>query len=153
MRSQTIRIKNLPEYNGLDENVHVKPTAIIIGVLIMGSAFLFLNSKFTFVGIVMVLISLFAIFVMPDKAICTFRDDYVILYNEREETRCNMVYYDEVVSWQYEWYPTMDKLVFNLVDGSSYIQEVYSKASVKDYLDDHLPHKEVKKARIKRAKS
>ncbi len=152
MKTQTIRIRNLPEYNGVEEKVHVKPIAFIIMMLLIGIVIAIIRSYLLLAGILLVLMALFALIIMPDKVICEFRDDYVILYNEREKTRCNMVYYEDVVSWQYEWYATVDKLVFNLVDGSSQIQEVYSKGSVKPYLDNHLPDKEIKKAKLKRSK-
>ena len=153
MRSQTIRTRNLPENNGLEEKVHVKPITILSLMLVIGIVLAVLKPFLLFPGILITLMALFALFIMPDRVICEFRDEYVILYNERKKTRCNMIYYEDVVSWQYEWYPTVDKLVFNLVDGTSQILEVYSKASVRDYLDDHLPHKEVKKSRVKRAKA
>lgn len=148
MKSQTIRIKNLPAYSGLEEKVHVKPISLIIGLLIIGIVVAVTSSNIL-IGVIIILLALFGLFVMPDKIICEFRDDYLILYNERDKARCNMIYYEDVVSWQYEWYPSIDKLVFNLVDGSTEIQEVYSKYSVKQFLDMHLPHKEIKKKRGK----
>ena len=63
-----------------------------------------------------------------------------------------MIYWDEIVNWQYEWHPANDNLTITMVDGSMQIIELYSKRRVAKYLNMYAPNKEIKNVRIKEGK-
>ena len=47
-----------------------------------------------------------------------FNQDYIVLYNRHDKRECFIIYYEDMVSWHYEWNPSYDQLVISLVDGS-----------------------------------
>lgn len=153
MRSQTIRIRNLPKTNETLHQVRIKPIMLLVFLAIGGVAFILLKPEIYFVGILLLLFGLFGLLVMPDKVLCEFSDEYMVLYNLNEKSRCNIIYYEDIVSWRYEWHATYDQLYITLVDGTSEVMELYNKSSVKKYLDQYAPNKEVKNTSIKRSKS
>ena len=147
MKSQKIRIRNLPQDRKIYHKIQLKPITAIFLLLVLGFFVMFMKSYLIYIGLLIILIAVFALFVMPDKILCEFTDDYLVLYNDRDKERCNMVYYEDIVSWQYEWHANCDQVVFNLVDGSSQFQDMYAKYAIKRFLDEYLPNKEVKKKR------
>ncbi len=78
---------------------------------------------------------------MPDKDLCRFTKDYLVLFNRHNKEECILVYWDEIVSWHYEWYKTYDKLVIDMIDGSSQVQEMYSISSIKKEMEFYAPGK------------
>ena len=92
-------------------------------------------------GISMIVLSLFCLIVMPDRDLCKFTKDYLVLYNRHNRDECSLIYWDEVVSWHYEWYKTYDQLVIEMIDGSTEIQDMYSIGSIKKSMDHHIPGK------------
>ena len=63
-----------------------------------------------------------------------------------------MIYWEDVVSWRYEWHAAYDQLVIGLTDGSSEVQEMYSRLSIQYYMDRYAKGKEVKNNGIRRMK-
>jgi hypothetical protein len=147
MRSQKIRTRNLPETKGKTKTVHLRPTAFLTVLLVIGAAFLFLPSPWAGFGIWMVLLSLFGLIIMPNRKLCQFTEDYLILYNLHDQEECTILYWNEIVNWQYEWHPYYDQLDINMIDGSTETQEMFAKRSVARYLNRLIPGKEVKNIR------
>ena len=119
MKSQVIRCRNLPkDPKTYEKIINVKP-----------------------VGLLIITLSLFCLIVMPDRDLCKFTKDYLVLYNRHNRDECSLIYWDEVVSWHYEWYKTYDQLVIEMIDGSTEIQDMYSIGSIKKSMDHHIPGK------------
>ena len=152
MRSQTIRIHNLPNSSESYHQVRIKPIILLIVLAVVGVLLIVFKNEIYFIGILLILLSLFGLLVMPDKVLCDFHYGYMVLYNENDKSRCNIIYYDDIMSWRYEWHATYDQLFITLVDGTTEEIELYSKSSVKKYLDRFAPNKEVKNTSIKRSK-
>ena len=144
MKSQKIRVKNLPEKRHVLHKVEVKPTITLYILLFAGLIMMLMKPYLLMAGLTMVLLSLFCQFVMPDRRLCEFCDDYLVLYNEYDRTRCNMIYYDEIVAWTYERNRNVDKLIVYLVDDTTQTQEMYSKHSIARQMALHAPNKERK---------
>ncbi len=148
MKSQVIKSRNLPkDYKTYEKMINAKPIGLLIVTLFIGVLITFLKPYLAMSGISMIVLSLFCLVVMPDKELCRFTKDYLVLFNRHHKDECSLVYWDEVVSWHYEWYKTYDKMVVELIDGSCEIQEMYSIYAIKKEMEIHAPNKMKKNIR------
>ena len=118
-----------------------RSVGLLIVTLIVGVLITILKPYLAMSGISMIVLSLFCLIVMPDRDLCKFTKDYLVLYNRHNRDECSLIYWDEVVSWHYEWYKTYDQLVIEMIDGSTEIQDMYSIGSIKKSMDHHIPGK------------
>ena len=153
MKSQVLRATNLPKDREALHSVKVKPIVLLLAIVLFGLFLAIFRDYLLFFGIMIIGISSFSLFLLPNKVLIEFYPEYLVLYNYKDKNRCHIVYYDEIVSWKYERRVNGDTLVLNLVDGSSLLQDLYSKRSIQTYMDQFLPNKEVKNTNIKRAKA
>lgn len=148
MKSQVIRIRNIPKKpRDYEKIINVKPLLLLIIVLIAGALITFFKPYLAVLGVSLMVLSLFCLTVMPDKDLIRFAKTYMILFNRHNRDECMMIYYDEVVSWHYEWYKNYDQVVIELIDGSTEIQEMYSLLAIKRTMDMYLPGKMKKESR------
>ncbi|MBP3868008.1 MAG: hypothetical protein IKF60_09405 [Solobacterium sp.] len=148
MRSQVIKTRNLPAWKAPPRIVHVKPVLLMILLGLLGIGFLFFQ-PLAGIGAILIIVSVFSILVMPDRILIQFSPDYLVLYNHRDADTCTIIYWDEIVNWQYEYHPSMDRLTINLVNGSSESIELYSKRPIQYSMNQYAPGKEIKSARRK----
>lgn len=150
MKSQTIRIRNLPPVQGKRHFIRVKPAGFLLGCAIAGILMTFDNTSAAGVGICITLLCLFAELMLPDRLLAEFTDDYLVLFNTRERDSCSLIYWDEIVNWQYEYHSYADTLVILLVDGSEQTADMYSKKSAARWFNQYIPGKETKNIRVSR---
>lgn len=151
MKTQKIRIRNLSDSAiRQGSSVRVKPIPQITTILCIGAIMIIANPNLILAGLGLVCISVFGIAVFPDRVLISFLDEYMVLYNQPDRSMCMMVYYDEVVHWQYVYHKNYDQLVLTMVDGSTEVQELYSLSSVSQQLNQHLACKQLKSIRIRR---
>lgn len=151
MRSQKIKIRNVEtDKSKLVRTLRVKPTLLLFFILLCGTGIIFLVPYLIILGIGLVMTAGFALIVLPDRILCEFTKDYLILYNHPSRDDCTLVYWEDIVSWQYEYHGACDQLVLILVDGSTERQDVYSKRVLKKYLDMYAPGKEIKTTRMRK---
>lgn len=127
MKSQVIRIRNLPETRSVLQRYQLKPTLFLVSMIISGMLMVAAKPYLMLGGIMMTMLGAFCLFIMPDGILCEFTREYLILYNRRRSDDCMLIYYDEIVSWKYERHPSADELIITMVDGSTQKQECYSK--------------------------
>lgn len=101
------------------------------------------------IGLFLIMVSIFSLLMLPDRLLVQFNPDYMVLYNHRDRSLCSIVYWDEIVTWQYEYHATHDRLALSLLDGTVQSVELFSKRSVARYLEQYAPGKEVKSSRRK----
>lgn len=147
MRSQQIKVKNLPIECLSAPAIRVKPKVILYLLMLIGIVLLFVYSYYAIIGAILIVIATFSLLVLPDHDLVRFTKDYLVLYNNRDRSMCSLVYWDEIVNWRYERHSTNDYLVISMVDGSSQNVEMFSKASIQSYMDLYAPGKELKTAR------
>lgn len=152
MRSKVIKVRNLPESETKPHNVNVKPTVFLCILLVIGVIFTFLKSYMMLMGFAMILLSLFALFIMPDRTLATMSPDFLVLYNCSNRDECNLIYWDEIVFWQYEWHGSADLLVVGLIDGSTEAQEMFSRRSIAKWMKQYAKGKEKKVTRGRKKK-
>lgn len=151
MKSQMIRTRSLPgDPSFYEKTVHVKPTGTLVCLLVIGFVVIFLKPYLLITGISMMLLAIFCLAVMPDRKLCSFTKDYLVLYNCHDRGECMLVYWNEIVNWHYEWHKSWDSLVINLEDGSVETQDMYSLHSIKRQMENHAPGKMKKNIRIRK---
>ena len=144
MKSQRMKIRNLDHDRKKMKTIHVKPTPALAIMLVMGVALMVMKSYMLLAGLAMVLLALFALTVMPDRNLCSFCPEYLVLYNCRDKAECMVIYWEDIVNWQYEWSPVVDHFAVTLVDGHTEIQEVYAKGRIQRAMNHYAPGKEKK---------
>ncbi len=151
MKSQIIKIRNAPQSAGPVHLVRVKPVGVFIVMFVVGlAALVFLEQALSAIGFCMMLFALFSLVMLPDRVLISFSPENLILYNCRDHSECSLIYWDEIVNWQYEWHPANDDLVISLVDGTMEIIDIYSKRSVAKYMNQYAPGKEIKNVRMRK---
>ena len=154
MKTQKIRVRNLSEARirqGI--NVHVKPLPVLTSMLAIGAILIIASPNLIVAGLSLILVSIFMITILPDRVLITFLDDCMVLCNQQDRSMCMLIYYDEVVNWQYIYHAKYDEIIFTLVDGSKEVQEMYSLNSVVVALDEHLKGKQLKSLRIRKERA
>lgn len=151
MKSQKILVRNLPSDGSRKrKSISVKPVALLYTMLVVGFILLFFGKNTSVVGAVLLLLSCFCLPVLPDRTLIEFSNDYLVLHNQHDRQECMIIYYEDIVSWQYEWHSNYDVLSICLVDGSTESQEMFSKWRVQKYLNEYAPDKELKKTGVTR---
>ena len=145
MKSKEIRVRNLPKDDVPFYVSNVKPTSFLIIAMIMGICFLWIRSYLQVIGVMVIMVSLFSLLMLPDSKLYEIHQDYIVLYNRHDKSECFIIYYEDMVSWHYEWNPSYDQLVISLVDGSVEKQEVYAKYRIEKWLNSLAPGKQAKK--------
>lgn len=145
MKSKEIRVRNLPKDDVPFYVSNVKPTSFLIIAMIAGISFLWIRSYLQVIGVMVIMVSLFSLLMLPDCKLHEIHQDYIVLYNRHDKSECFIIYYEDIVSWHYEWNPSFDQLVISLVDGSVEKQEVYAKYRIEKWLNSLAPGKQAKK--------
>ena len=149
MKSQMIKTRNLPDWTHQPHMIHVKPVAFLTLVGLAGIALFVSGTVWVGVGLILSITSVFALLMMPDRILIQFTPDYMILYNHRERETCTVIYWEDLVNWQYEFHPNYDTLSCFLTDGSVQRIDLYAKRPAAKYLNQYAPGKEIKNVRMK----
>ena len=150
MKSKVIKVRNLSDEKGfVQKTVHVKPHAFLYLILFASILLYWMRPYLAGLCASMFLLSAFALLVMPDRKLVQFTSDYMILYNCEDNSECMLAYYEDIVSWRYEWHANVDLLVLSMVDGSTETQEMYSRWSIMKYMKLYAAGKEEKNRRKK----
>ena len=146
MKSQVIKTRNLPEdISRTAYEVHVKPWWFLIIVLVADIFIMILKPYMVSLFIPLVILTLIAIFGMPDKVLVQFTSDYLVMYNRKSKDECTLIYWDEVVTWVYEYHNAVDVLKLELTDGSVESVEMYSKRPIRKMMNLYAKDKEKKR--------
>ena len=146
MKSQYIKIRNVPEeIRKKAPGIHVKPWFVLGLCLIVSVSLLILKPYMIGITLPIVILTIFAMVVMPDRVLLQCTSEYLILYNHNDRTDCTLVYWDEIVSWKYEYHSNVDTLKINLIDDNTESIEMYSKWKVLKIMKKYAPNKEVKR--------
>lgn len=144
MRSQVIRVRNLPSAASEKPfRIQVRPTAALLIGAASGIALSFAPQNFFYAGFALCVICLFGLF-LPDRTLCAFYKDYLVLYNQMDPGYAAVCYWDEVVRWHYEYHRKYDLLVVEMVDGSTQTADFFSKRRLARGMALYAPGKEDK---------
>lgn len=149
MKSQMIKTRNLPDWTHQPHMIHVKPVAFLTLVGLAGIALFVSGTAWVGIGLILSITSVFALLMMPDRILIQFTPEYMVLYNHRDKETCTVIYWEDLVNWQYEFHPSYDTLTCFLVDGSVQHIDLYAKRPAAKYLNQYAPGKEIKNVRMK----
>ena len=142
MNSKVIKTYNLPKDKEVIYRIEVKPTSALVFMFIGGVISIYYS---TTLSAILIGVALFGFFFLPSKVLIEFTMDYVILYNRASKNDCVIVYYDEIVSWQYIKGRKVDRLEIILDDGKVECVECFSRYMVCKYMNYFAKDKQVKK--------
>jgi len=137
-----ILIKNLPNEEFKSHTINVKPYNFLYVLMACGFMLLFGSKIHILMGIILMLFCCFALIFLPDRKLVEFRDDYLVLYNQRNRNECLMIDYDEIVSWTYRMHYPYDTVYIELVDGRVEMCDMFSKHVIKKLFNVYMPDKE-----------
>ena len=102
MKSKVLKIRNLPEEMQVLNEVKVKPIGSLLVLMLVSGVFIISGSTIAIMGVVLLAISSYALLVMPDRILMQFTDEYLVLYNRKNRDECMLIYWDEILLWQYQ---------------------------------------------------
>ena len=141
MKSKELKNYNLPENRAYNEAIEAKPMVLLL--VIMGIGFILMLLKEYIVGISLFLLGASCLIFLPNRRIIEFYDEYMILYNKARKDECNVVYYDDVKSWDYKTRVSMDELTITLNDDSIQKIDAFSRIEFENDLNKYLKDKKV----------
>ncbi len=144
MKSKELKTYNLPREQEIIHQLEVKPYAFLVTILIIGIAYIFYNGS---IALVLMSMSLYALFFLPDRKLLIFTEEYMVMQNKAAKDDCIMIYYDEIISWQYIRSSKVDTLVVELEDGTLEKIDCFSKRRVTKYMEEFAPNKQIKMKR------
>ena len=97
-KSRIIRVSNIP-HDEVIYRVKSKPVISFLLMLILGCILLF--TKYWMFGIFFIIVSLYALFAIPNHTILDITDRFLISYNAQNKQECIIVYWSEIEQWTY----------------------------------------------------
>ncbi len=152
MKSKILRIRNIPKEPPIIATVSVKPKNGLIVMIFASFIMMIFNDLFSYIGVLMFGMSSFCLFVLPDRKLIDFTHDYIILYNCKERENCSLIYWEDILTWQYIWRADHDDLEIELVDHTVKTIECFSRKTVVPLLRAFVRDKEkviIKGKRVK----
>ncbi len=116
MRTKELKVYNLPNNRTINADIDAKPYTLLLGLMGLGVMLMIFNAYIY--GASLLLLGLFAIALLPRKILIEFSDNYMVLYNKVDKNDCVIIYYDDIVFWNYQRNVQNDTLTIELLDGS-----------------------------------
>lgn len=141
MKSKELKNYNLPDNRTYNEAIEAKPIPLLL--VLMGIGFVLMLMKRYVIGISLFLFSASCLLFLPSRKLIEFYDDHMILYNKARKDECNIIYYDDIKSWEYKSKVSMDELVIVLQDDSIQKMNAFSKTEFEKKLNKYIKDKKV----------
>ena len=141
MKSKELKNYNLPDNRTYNEVLDAKPVKLLLLIITIG--FILLLNKAYIFGCALFFLGAACLMFLPSRKLIEFYDDCMIIYNKARKDECNIIYYDDVKSWEYKVTVSDDELIFILVDGSVQKVDGYSKIKFEKQLEKYMKDKKV----------
>lgn len=153
MKSKVLKIRNLPQEMQVLNEVKVKPIGSLLALMLVSGVFIISGSSIAIVGVVLLAISSYALIVMPDRILMQFTDEFLVLYNRKIRDECMLIYWEEILLWQYQKHNNEDQLWLQLTDGQTETIECFNRNKIVPYFKIYAKGKErqLKPARRRRS--
>ena len=142
MKSKVLKIRNLPSDMQVLNEIKVKPIGSLLFLVAVAGIFIISGSSIAIVGVVLLAVSAYALLVMPDRLLMQFTSDYLVLYNRKNRDECMLIWWDEIVAWQYQKHNNEDTLWLELIDGHVESIECFNRGRVVSYFKVYASGKE-----------
>lgn len=143
MKSKELMVYNLPTNQVMRFEIDAKPNRLFFAFIII-SVVSMLIFHVNYYNVAAIIVSLCVISFMPKIVLMEFYNDYLVMYNKADKNKCEIIYYEDVVSWNYSWNAYKDYLIIDLVDGKSERIEAFSKTIFEHYMNIVLKDKHKK---------
>ena len=144
MKSKEIKSYNLPTDDEVLYHLEVKPYITLIAMLCLGIGILMYDVSY---AVLLIGVSVYALLFLPSRVLLAFTKDYLIMQNKASRDDCVIIYYDEIVSWQYINTHRVDTLVIELIDGTVEKIECFNRIKVTNYMNYFVKDKQLKTKR------
>ena len=141
MRSKVVRINSINE-NEIILQIKAKPELFLALMFILSFAILMING---YIGFALMMITTYCFVFFPERRLIDFCEKYLIIYNDLNHEGCYMLYYDEIVSWQYVSTFNADKLVIALINNQVYETDIFNRRRTERILERFIPDKGLKR--------
>lgn len=142
MNSKDIKTYNLPNDAKILYRLEVKPTLLLVGIMLTG---FILVIPLTTIGVVLISVASYCLVFLPSKVLLEFHKEYVIFYNKASHEDCVMIFYDDITKWRYVKGRKVDYLIVELEDGTRESIECFNYLSVTRYMRMFAADREIKK--------
>ena len=144
MESKKLLVNNIPDGKIL-QIIRAKPVNHLFLIIATGMVFVVsnANSVLQVVGIFMFVIAVFGLAFLPERRLVAFYKSYMIVYNEVDRSFCNLLYYDEILSYRYIRGRKYDVLSIEMVDDSVYEVPCFSKSMTTTIMREFAKDKEI----------
>lgn len=89
---------------------------------------------------------IFPVITVKNRVVCDLYDDFLIIYDKKDNTKGFKVSFEEIKTWQYKTGVALgDSLIINLEDGESFALESFKARKVIALLFKRIPEKEIHK--------
>ena len=143
MKSKELKTYNLPKDDLLISSIDAKPNYVFILAFLLGAILLFIESSRVY-GLTIITIVIVMYIYLPKVVLMEFYQEYLVLYNRADNNSCVLVYYDEIISWNYSWSANRDYLNIELENGESERIEAFSKTIFESNMNRFLKEKKKK---------
>lgn len=147
MKSKELKSYNLPDNRLYNSSIEAKPVVALSILMIIGFTIMFFG--FYIYGIGIFILASFSLLFLPNHKIIEFYDEYMIIYNKARRDECNIVYYDDITSWEYATFMYKDELIISLKDGTLQKVNAFSKKLFEKELNKYKPKKKDKTTKKK----
>ena len=93
-------------------------------------------------GIAIAIIGCGFILFLPKTVLIEFFNDHMVLHNKASKDECVLIYYEEIVSFEYKRGINRDFLYIELEDGSIEKIEAFSKLLFESFMNHYCPGKQ-----------
>lgn len=147
MKSKEIKRYNLPEDRILLGIIDAKPDTYLLIFFFIGLIFLLLK-EYT-IAIIFLSISILSLIFLPKRVLIEFYDSYLVLYNHASKNDCEIIYYNEVTKWRYNYGVSYDELQLLLIDDSMHSVDGFSRIVYESQMNRFLKDKRDKTKKAK----
>ena len=147
MKSKTLKIRNIPSGRLVFFRMNVKPTEVLVGILVVSILFLFMDAPFPTIGLISSTVVCFALVATPDRTLLDMNEEFMTFYSPKDSSECTILYWDEILKWQYVKQRQCDHLRVELINGDVFDSEVYYDARMIRLLNAYAQGKEKKVSR------
>lgn len=131
----------------------LRPTLVLSIMVVLGSLLIIagvtqgaINWGLIAFGVYVLGIVIFPIITVKNRIVCDLYDDFLIIYDKKDNTKGFKVTFDEIRTWQYKTGVALgDSLIINLEDGESFALESFKARKVIAMLFKRIPEKEIHK--------
>lgn len=147
MKSKTLKIRNIPSGRLVFFRMNVKPTEVLVAILVVSILFLFMDAPFPTIGLISSTVVCFALVATPDRTLLDMNEEFMTFYSPKDSSECTILYWDEILKWQYVKQRQCDHLRVELINGDVFDSEVYYDMRMIRLLNAYAQGKEKKVSR------